>query len=146
MLVRLTLAVIFAALLAFALSARQGSVAKQESAEARQPLIPSLEGGDLFRAYCASCHGKDAKGGGPAAPALKAKLPDLTRIRQRSGGRFPADRVEKIIAGDEIITAAHGSREMPVWGPVFGQIAWDRDLGKVRLHNLTKYIESLQRD
>ncbi len=42
-------------------------------------LIRSVEGPDLFRAYCTSCHGLDARGAGPAAPALKAKVPDLGR-------------------------------------------------------------------
>jgi len=40
--------------------------------EERQTLIRSVEGVDLYRAYCASCHGKDGKGHGPVAPALKS--------------------------------------------------------------------------
>jgi hypothetical protein len=68
---------------------------------------------------------------------------EQTRIAQRSGGKFPSDRVQKIIAGDDAISA-HGSRTMPIWGPIFSQIAWDQDLGKVRIYNLTKYLESLQ--
>jgi hypothetical protein len=54
-------------------------------------------------------------------------------------------RVQKIISGEDVGTAAHGVREMPIWGPIFGQIAWDQDLGNVRIYNLAKYIESLQR-
>jgi len=111
--------------------------------KAPQRLIPSVKGADLFRAYCASCHGVDAKGDGPAAPALNTKPADLTRIAQRNGGVFPAERVRKIIAGDEVIYA-HGSSEMPVWGPIFHRVEWDQDLGSVRLSNLTKYLESIQ--
>jgi hypothetical protein len=107
------------------------------------PLISSLEGRDLFRAYCASCHGADGKGGGPVAPALKNDLPDLTTIAKRNGGIFPAERVRRIIAGEDAIIA-HGSREMPVWGPIFHQIELDRDFGNVRLHNVTNHIESIQ--
>lgn len=107
-------------------------------------LIDSLEGPQLFRAYCAACHGTDAKGGGPAASSLKGTVPDLTRIAQRRGGLFPPQQVEKIITGEETSPAAHGSREMPVWGPIFGQIQRDQDLGKIRVRNLANYLESLQ--
>jgi len=118
------------------------SAAKRAPEEVR--LIESLEGPALFQAYCASCHGKDGKGGGPAASALKTTVPDLTRISQKSGGKFPSGRVQRIIAGDEPGIAAHGSREMPVWGPIFKRIAWDQDLGRLSIYNLTKYLESLQ--
>ena len=119
---------------------------KDQTPSYRTPdqLIESLKGSELFRAYCAACHGTDAKGGGPAASSLKAKVPDLTRIAQRRGGRIPAQQIEKIITGEETVTAAHGSREMPVWGPFFGQIQRDQDLGKVRTRNLATYLESLQ--
>jgi hypothetical protein len=51
--------------------------------------------------------------------------------------------VRRIIAGDED-HATHGSREMPVWGPVFHQIENDQDLGYVRLQNVTEYLISIQ--
>lgn len=107
------------------------------------PLIRSVEGPDLFRAYCASCHGVTGKGGGPAAPALKAKVPDLTLLAKTNRGEFPAARVGKVIMGDEVVLA-HGSREMPVWGPIFHQVESDVDRGNVRLANLVKYLESIQ--
>jgi mono/diheme cytochrome c family protein len=118
----------------------------QQRAEVSEekPLIQSLQGPELYRAYCASCHGRDAKGGGPAAAALKTSPPDLTLISRRNRGAFPLTKVQNIISGEEIGTAAHGSREMPIWGPIFSQIAWDQDLGRVRVYNLAKYIESLQ--
>lgn len=108
-----------------------------------QNLIHSVEGPDLYRAYCASCHGKDGKGNGPAASALKATVPDLTRIASRNGGKFPVERVRRIIVGEGMI-ASHGSREMPVWGPIFHQVESDVDRGPVRLENLVKYLESIQ--
>ncbi len=108
-----------------------------------QTLIRSTQGADLFRAYCASCHGRDAKGHGPAAPALKATVPDLTVLAKSNGGEFPADRVRRIISGDHVI-ASHGSREMPVWGPIFHQIESDIDRGNARMDNLIKYLESIQ--
>jgi len=108
-----------------------------------QTLIRSTQGVDLFRAYCASCHGTNGRGHGPAAPALKATVPDLTMIARNNGGEFPADRVRRIIMGEHVL-ASHGSREMPVWGPIFHQVEADIDRGNVRLDNLIKYLESIQ--
>ena len=107
-------------------------------------LIHSLKGDDIYRAYCATCHGVAGKGDGPVAPALANQLPDLTTIAQRNGGVFPADRVRKIIAGDEIVRG-HGSREMPIWGLIFHQVEEDRDYGAIRLQNITEYLKSIQK-
>src|SRR5689334_1329693 len=79
--------------------ATEESEAKPDKNQDRVRLIASLEGPDLFRSYCASCHGVDGKGNGPVSPALKTKPTDLTSISRRNGGIFPADRVSKIIAG-----------------------------------------------
>jgi len=108
-------------------------------------LVESLDGPSLFQASCAACHGSEANGAGPAASALTTAPPDLTRISERNGGTFPFTRIEKFISGESLNEGAHGSREMPVWGPIFGQIAWDQDLGSVRIYRITKYIESLQK-
>jgi mono/diheme cytochrome c family protein len=108
------------------------------------PLTQSLNGRDIYRAHCATCHGIDGKGDGPVAPALTTKMPDLSTISQRSGGVFPAARVRKIILGDEVILS-HGSREMPIWGMIFHQIQQDRDYGEVRLQNVTDYLKSIQK-
>jgi mono/diheme cytochrome c family protein len=108
-----------------------------------QQLIHSVAGPDLFRAYCASCHGSDAKGHGPAADALKVKVPDLTALSRNHKGQFPEALVRKTILGDEPL-AAHGSRAMPVWGPIFHQVEEDVDRGNVRLENLVRYLDSIQ--
>jgi hypothetical protein len=76
-------------------------------------------------------------------PALRFKVPDLTQISKRAGGKFPSARIRAVIEGTETVSG-HGSREMPVWGPVFHQIAADQDLGAVRTDNVTKYLESVQ--
>jgi mono/diheme cytochrome c family protein len=106
-------------------------------------LIRSLEGPDVFRAHCAACHGGQGKGDGPVAPALVTRPPDLTTISRRNGGNYPADRIGRTIEGEEDITA-HGTREMPIWGPIFHQVEEDRDYGDVRLHNVVEYIRSIQ--
>ena len=116
---------------------------QEKTKEQLQQLIYSVKGPDLFRAHCAPCHGLDAKGDGPLASSLKAKVADLTVLTKNSGGQFPAARVRSTILGDDIVKS-HGSREMPIWGPIFHQIEADQDFGNVRLQNLTKYIESIQ--
>ena len=107
-------------------------------------LIQSLDGSLLYKAYCATCHGTDGKGVGPMTEWLKIQSPDLTRMSIREGGMFPFARVQRIIAGEENITQGHGTREMPVWGPIFSQVTWDQDLGRVRVYNLAKYLEKIQ--
>lgn len=116
------------------------SVAQERS----YPRVHSVDGAVIFRDYCASCHGVDGKGQGPVAPALRSKVPDLTLIMRRAAGEFPRVRIRNIIEGTES-PVAHGSREMPVWGPVFHQIDADQDLGNVRVDNLATYIQSIQR-
>jgi mono/diheme cytochrome c family protein len=108
------------------------------------PLIQSIQGPELFRSYCSSCHGMDAKGGGPMTPSLKVMPTDLTKISARNGGMFPMARVERIISGEEQPATGHGSSAMPVWGPIFSQVTTDVDLGRVRINNLARYLNSIQ--
>jgi mono/diheme cytochrome c family protein len=109
----------------------------------RTPSIRTVNGAEIFRDYCAPCHGLDGRGNGPVAPALRFKVPDLTQISKRAGGKFPSARIRAVIEGAETVSG-HGSREMPVWGPVFHQIAADQDLGAVRTDNVTRHLESIQ--
>jgi mono/diheme cytochrome c family protein len=107
-------------------------------------LIDSIRGPELYRTYCASCHGLDAKGNGPMAPLLKVRPGDLTRIAIRNRGVFPIMEVQKIISGEKQPNSGHGSREMPVWGPIFSQVTRDVDLGRVRIDNLSRYLRDIQ--
>lgn len=104
--------------------------------------IESVDGKDLFRDYCAVCHGADAKGNGPAAVALKTPPPDLTTIAKRHG-KFSAPDVEDQITGSGR-TAAHGTREMPMWGPAFRAAHSNPDVSKLAIANLVKHLESIQ--
>jgi len=125
-------------------AARNQTQSKPPAGDQQLPqLIRSVNGSDLFRAYCASCHGQDGKGNGPAAASLKTKVANLTVLSKNNGGKFPAARVRKVIMGDDVL-ASHGSREMPIWGPIFHQVEEDVDRGNVRLENLVQYLESIQ--
>jgi mono/diheme cytochrome c family protein len=101
-------------------------------------------GKELFMQHCASCHGDDAKGAGPAAVALKVQPPDLTALAKRNHGKFNHDKVYKDIDGNYDVSA-HGPREMPVWGPLFLALTGvNRPEAERRITNLTDYIKSIQ--
>jgi mono/diheme cytochrome c family protein len=85
-----------------------------------EPRQPAAGGRGLYLRYCTSCHGADAKGGGPVAASLKVTPPDLTQIAKRAGGKFDEKAVLSYIDGRRAV-AAHGPRDMPVWGAVFGE-------------------------
>jgi mono/diheme cytochrome c family protein len=120
------------------------ALAQDQKAAEKTRLIASIQGPALYSAYCAVCHGSQARGDGPMAKSLKVPVSDLTRIAKRSGGQFPRMRMERIILGEETVNG-HGTREMPLWGPVFSQVGADQDLGRVRVDNLARYIESIQK-
>ena len=92
----------------------------------------------------ASIRGVDGRGNGPMSSWLKTPPPDLTRIAARNGGTFPLDRVARIISGEEPLPSGHGTRAMPVWGPVFSQVSRDEDLGRVRIDNIARYLRDIQ--
>lgn len=115
----------------------------QVKREAARP-IDSVQGVDLYNAYCAVCHGKDGKGGGPAAVALKAPMPDLTTLAKRNNGTFSVSDVQVHIAGSDKMLASHGSADMPIWGPVFRALSPDEAGRTLRITNLIRYIESMQ--
>ena len=99
---------------------------------------------ETFKSYCAACHGKDAKGAGPATVDLKSTPPDLTTLAKRHDGKFPADYVSNVLRNG-VKAPAHGSSDMPVWGPLFAAVdGHDEALVNMRISNLVHYLESLQ--
>jgi mono/diheme cytochrome c family protein len=110
------------------------------------PVRPgtSVNGSDVYAQYCAVCHGKDATGNGPAAAALKKAPTDLTRITRNNGGKFSTLSVQQAIANTDSI-AAHGAPGMPVWGELLQPTTGDTSVATLRVHNLMKYIEGLQK-
>jgi mono/diheme cytochrome c family protein len=104
----------------------------------------AASGQEMFTNYCATCHGKEGRGDGPVATALKKAPADLTSLTSRNSGKFPELEVYHSILGDGMI-AAHGSQEMPVWGNVLRSLDSDTDsMVRLRIANLTSYIKSLQ--
>src|SRR4051812_21781721 len=80
----------------------------------------STTGGEIFRTYCASCHGTAARGDGPLASSMKRKPANLTEIARRNGGEFPSEMVFKTIDGRQPMRG-HGGADMPVWGDAFSK-------------------------
>jgi mono/diheme cytochrome c family protein len=114
---------------------------EQKPAE-RQPSTAS--GKETFLKYCASCHGEDAKGNGPAAIALKPPPADLTTLSKRYNGKFPAGHVSALLKFGRNL-AAHGSLDMPVWGSRFKTLDPVRDpTGQQHIDDVVAYIRSLQ--
>jgi mono/diheme cytochrome c family protein len=120
--------------------------AGQVTGPQRAPLvIPSMFGQDLFGFYCATCHGLDAKGNGPVASALKTHPPDITLLARRNRGTFPRDRVIAFIAnGGTMLSGAHGSSQMPIWGPIFVALDPSDTRATIRIENVVQYVESIQ--
>jgi mono/diheme cytochrome c family protein len=107
--------------------------------------VDSLDGHAMFGLFCAPCHGRDAKGGGPVGAALKTRPPDLTDIARRNRGVFPKARVEAFVTNGNVgAKSAHGTSEMPVWGPNFKSLDPNDTRVRVRIGNIVDYVESLQ--
>ncbi len=107
------------------------------------PQTSATDGQANYKAYCAACHGVSGKGDGPAASALKIPPTDLTRLAANAGGKFPSMHVETMIRNAD--NPAHGSKDMPIWGPVFRSMSnGNQAQVELRVSNLTKFIEALQ--
>jgi mono/diheme cytochrome c family protein len=110
----------------------------------REPIKPisDVSGAVTYKTYCAVCHGTAGRGDGPAARTLTTPPSDLTQIAARSGGRFQPLSVRMTISGETVI-AAHGTRDMPMWGPLFHAVESD-STAALRMRNLVEYLEGLQ--
>ena len=110
------------------------------------PNVSAASGKEMYNAYCAACHGADGRGNGPAASAMKTPPTNLTILSVQHNGRFPEAAVQQAIKGDPAMPSAHGSKDMPVWGPVFTMMGQGGAAqAQLRVRNLTQYIASLQR-
>ncbi len=105
------------------------------------------EGHKLYLRNCAACHGVNADGKGPAAPALTVKAPDLRLLSARYGNPLPQDQIARFIDGRADVIA-HGPRDMPVWG----EKVWEYPDGKgnpsqvtPQVAALVEYLQSIQK-
>lgn len=106
-----------------------------------------------FRLYCSQCHGMEAIGNGPVAPVLKTRPANLRMLTKKNGEIFPEQEVHDFIDGTKQI-AAHGNREMPIWGLAFqyregtmpqrGVPPLSADEVNQRIDRLVDYIRSIQ--
>jgi len=134
-------------LIAVALAAALISAGQEQTPTVKHTAAPATSpasGKEMFMSYCASCHGKDAKGDGPAAGALKQAPADLTMLAKTNGGKYPSDQVTSILRGQAKLVA-HGDQDMPVWGPVFWKMSQGHEEQvQMRVANLNRYLESIQ--
>jgi len=125
----------------------RGDLPGQSTPQIKKTTVQStspVSGQEMYMEYCATCHGKDGRGTGPAAVALKEAPGDLTQLSIRNNGTFPVMRITQVIDGGDTV-AAHGSKEMPIWGQIFHQMEGGRPgVAKLRIANLSDYIKSLQ--
>jgi mono/diheme cytochrome c family protein len=109
------------------------------------PPTQTFSGSELFRTYCAACHGKAGLGDGPLAEHMKQRPPDLTLFAAKNGGVYPSALVFRIVDGRQPL-AGHGGRDMPVWGDAFkrSRDGSTEESVKARIDALVEHIESMQ--
>jgi mono/diheme cytochrome c family protein len=111
------------------------------STQARAPSAAQT-----FETHCASCHGARGEGNGPVAATIRVPVPNLRTMASRNGGEFPADTAASYIDG-RAMPAAHGVRNMPVWGSVFDvtqQLFVDAEGAEQRIDAVIAYLREMQ--
>ncbi len=142
----LALAVTLLAATSIALMGQAASDPQTEKTMKKVPISYSKldSGAQMWKDYCASCHGATGTGDGPAAEILKSPPADLTLLAKQNHGKFPAEHFVSVLkfgSGGH----AHGTSDMPVWGPLLRSVEAQQDsLVQLRMHNLSEYVESLQ--
>ena len=132
----------FSILFAVAITA---ALAATETFSAGVPNPNSASAAALYARNCASCHGRSGGGDGPVAGSLKVPPPDLRLLARHNRGEFPRARVQAFLThGSGASSPAHGTSDMPVWGPVFKGLGDTETRSKVRVANLVQYLESIQ--
>ena len=104
---------------------------------------PGMAAGDVgqreYENNCAACHGMTGVGNGPYAGIINTRVPDITLLQKNNNGVFPYDRVYQVIDGRQGV-AAHGSRDMPIWGNEYNAKAVDYYADYIRDYNAEGFI------
>lgn len=117
-------------------------------ARAQDPQVGESE----YRLHCAACHGLTGRGDGPVGQILKTPAPNLALITQRNGGKYPVQKIYEIIEGSSVV-AAHGTRDMPLWGDRYrkesdpqtpDQTTLASDQAQQRILSLVYYLGTMQ--
>ena len=142
------LAVTFAIVAGFTAKPCTSLAAEPQAAPSPREFV--LTGKTDYLFHCATCHGLNARGDGPAAGAFRIRPSNLTLLARRNGGVFPEKQIFAAIEGSAGVQA-HGTREMPVWGNVFeaqGANTYNRAETarevRERIQNLVDYLKSIQ--
>jgi mono/diheme cytochrome c family protein len=108
-----------------------------------QVQVQPYSGSGDYQAYCASCHGPEARGDGAIAKSLKKRPADLTQLAKRSNGIFPEAKVFKTIDGRQ---GGHGDSDMPAWSDAFARSSESAgtEQAAARIDVLVKYLQTLQ--
>ena len=118
------------------------------AAFAQDPVVGERE----YREHCAACHGLEGRGDGPIGQFLKTPAPNLALISVRNGGKYPVQKVYEIIEGSAVV-AAHGSRDMPLWGDRYrrsaapitpDQASIGNEIAQYRILSLVYFLGTLQ--
>ena len=99
-----------------------------------------VRGRQLFRTYCASCHGVTGRGDGPMVEYLRVPPANLPLIAARNQGVFPAEGVRRAIDGRRAVRA-HGDSAMPIWGDAL--LPRERNAAE-RIRDLVAYLDVIQ--
>lgn len=120
-------------------------LASAQTPSTTETVVAGGDGRSLFRTYCASCHGTEAKGDGPLARSMRTVPPNLTLLARRNGGTFDAAKVHRMIDGRTPVKG-HGGEDMPVWGDAFKRSSdgYSEKAVKARIDALVEFLRSVQ--
>ncbi len=104
------------------------------------PFVQSekTSGAQMYKDYCAVCHGAEGKSDGPAAAFMSTPPPELCKLARGNNGVYPATRIAMRLRS---LSDNHGGADMPNWASLFRSAGGYQDL---RAYNLAEFIGTLQ--
>ena len=102
------------------------------------PRVNSVDGGEVYDAYCAVCHGPTGRGNGAAARFLDAPVPSLSQIADRDGSFDPRH------VKNHVICRSGEQARMADWKSIFKNNYAEEGIAEVALFNVVEHLEHLQ--